>query len=279
MKPEQIKTADPFASLFAINPQDLDGVQEDMLKNGFDGSQPLTIWAEQAVLIDGHTRLAAAKNLGLEEVPVYEKSFADEDAALAYGIHAQRNRRNLTAAAFLRCVKALGSRRERGGDHKSLEYHANSKAQSCAFDPGKVAKAPNGAIGKSAEDIAKLIGTSTRKVEQARTVLTHAPKEVIAAVKAEKMSVNRAYQEIMASRKSRHQPETTKHRNGDRRGILHKALNELRPWREKYKDYPELSAIFKAIDGCGLDLEQKEAGPQAEEAAHAPEKPGPCPPP
>jgi hypothetical protein len=266
MKVEQIKTAEPFASLFAINPQILAWVQEDMQKHGFDASQPLIMWAEPGVVVDGHTRLEAAKNIGLEEIPVHEKNFADEDEALAYAIHNQRHRRNLTDTEILRCIEALDRRKARGGDHKSDVYREKSKAPNGALDPNK----------KSAAQTAKLVGTSPRKVERARTALND--PQAASEVKAGKKTISRAYQEIQAKRKSQHQTETSEHQGSERRAILQQALKELRPWREKYKDYPEFSAVFQAIDDCRLDLEQKEAGPQAEEAAHAPEKPGPCPP-
>jgi hypothetical protein len=53
------------------------------------------------------------------------------------------------------------------------------------------------------------------------------------------------------------------------------ALNEIQSWREKYKDYPELSEIFLAIDRCCLNLGQMEMLPKAEEAPHLSEPPDP----
>ena len=73
------------------------------------------------MVVDGHTRLQAAMDLGLEEVPVHKKSFPDEDAALEYAIHNQRHRRNLTEAEILRCIEAVDKRRDRGGDRRSEE--------------------------------------------------------------------------------------------------------------------------------------------------------------
>jgi len=108
-------------------------------------------------VLDGHTRLLAAQAAGIEDVPVAWKSFASEDAAVAYAIHCQRDRRNLTGADILRWVGELDRRKQRGGDHKSVE--AKSKASSDAFDP------------KSAQTVAETIGTSTRKVEKARAIL------------------------------------------------------------------------------------------------------------
>jgi protein gp37 len=198
MKPEQLNTAEPFDSPFAINPQVLGRIQEDMEHHGYDASQPIVMWAEQGVVVDGHTRLAAAKNLGLEEVPVYEKSFADEDAALAHAIGNQRNRRNLTEEEILRCIEALDRRKQRGGD-RGNQYTGK-----------KVAKAPNGAIGKSAQETAKMVGVSPRKVERTRTVLKHADPEVVEAVKAGEMSIHRAYQVTRGTHRGQRMKEAGK---------------------------------------------------------------------
>jgi ParB family chromosome partitioning protein len=189
MKVEQIKTAAPFKSLFPISSQILVRVQEDMLNNGYDASQPIIIWAEQGVVVDGHTRLAAAKNLGLEDIPVHERSFANEDEALAYAIHNQRHRRNLTDAEIIRCIEALDRRKTKGGDHGNQ------------YTGGKVAKASNEAIGKSAQETAEVVGVSRAKVERARTVLEHAEEPVKEAVQAGEISINQAYQLTQEKRK------------------------------------------------------------------------------
>jgi hypothetical protein len=55
-------------------------------------------------------------------IPVFFQSFPDEDSALEYAIHNQRNRRNLTDAELLRCIEVLDRRKERGGDRKSEEF-------------------------------------------------------------------------------------------------------------------------------------------------------------
>ncbi len=55
----------------------------------------LATWEGQKepVCIDGHTRLQAAKNLGIEEVPVFVHEFDTEEEAVEKAIKLQRNRR------------------------------------------------------------------------------------------------------------------------------------------------------------------------------------------
>ena len=265
MKISQIKTRAPFNELFPIDSSVLSAIKARIDAHGYDESQPIVIWDEEGVVVDGHSRLQAAMDLGLEEVPVHTKTFRDEDAALEYAIHNQRHRRNLTEAELLRCIEAVDRRQNRGGDRRSEEAKS---------------KPPNGGIEKSkspsAQDTARIVGVSTRKVERARAVL--AEPQAAAEVKAGKKNISRAYQEIQANRKNQSQSEPAKNQDSERRAILKKALTEIQLWRERYKDYPELSAIVMAIDGCRLNLERMEMLAKADGAPHASDSLEPCPP-
>ena len=134
MKISAIITRPPFNELFAISPAVLENIKQAMAEGGYDQSQPIVLWEGENVVIDGHTRLQAAREVGLEDIPVFYKRFADEGEALAYAIHNQRNRRNLTDAEILRCIEALDRRKERGGDRKREEFQEKSKASSDAID-------------------------------------------------------------------------------------------------------------------------------------------------
>lgn len=125
---DAIETADSFKTLFPIKADLLHTIVEDIKANGFDSSQPLIIWKEQCVLLDGHTRLAASKEAGLLQVPVVEHSFESEEDALQYAIHLQRDRRNLTDSELYFYVLAVDSKDKRGGDRKS-------KSSNDLFDP------------------------------------------------------------------------------------------------------------------------------------------------
>jgi ParB-like chromosome segregation protein Spo0J len=151
-----------------------------MKVHGFDPSYPIvcTHNDDKICVVDGYTRLKAARMLNLNAVPVIFKTFGSEDDALAYAIHNQKDRRNLTDADLLRCIQAVDRLKARGGDHTTQE-----------------AKASLGAIaqGKSSEDTAKIVGTSPRKVEKARAVLNKADPETKQAVLDGQVSINQAY--------------------------------------------------------------------------------------
>jgi hypothetical protein len=194
MDPREIKTHSLFEALFPINPELLEEIEKDMRDDGFDDSQRIVLatWTGQKepVCIDGHTRLKAAINVGIDIVPVWEHEFETEEEALQKAIKLQKNRRNMTDADLLRCVEALDKRDSHGGDRKSDE--AKIKAQGCALIEQ----------GKSAEATAATLGISPRKVEQTRTVLDHADEETKRAVANGEKSINRACQETQARRRA-----------------------------------------------------------------------------
>lgn len=112
MKTKDIEVRSPYKDLFPIDPELLNTIKEHMTLHGFDASQPIIVW--NGILIDGHTKYEAAVQLGIEEVPVCEKVFANEDEAIEYAIHNQIHRRNLTDAEYLRLVERLDERYRRG---------------------------------------------------------------------------------------------------------------------------------------------------------------------
>jgi len=182
---DAIATADPFKSLFSINPAVLETICKDIKTNGFDGSQPLHLWKEKGILIDGHTRLEAAKLADLFQVPVFEHSFDSEDVALEYAIHMQRDRRNLTDAEMYACITELDKRGPRGGARfkGSGEHMKDSRIKT-----------------------AKVIGTSVNKVQKVRTISDHAPAEVKEGLKKGDISINQAYTRTQQLRKPKTKP-------------------------------------------------------------------------
>jgi len=166
----------------------LEAVTEAMRTWGYDNSQPVIVWDDGQAVIDGHTRIKAAQAAGITDIPVHYKSFETEDEALAYAIHLQRNRRNLTDAEIVRCIEALDRKRK---------PQRNEKGQfTMPSNEGKAA-------GKSAsaKDTAKIVGVSRAKVERARAVLEHAEGPVKEAVRAGEISINQAYQLTQEKRK------------------------------------------------------------------------------
>jgi hypothetical protein len=221
--PTEIKTHETFENLFPIREELLKKIEENMTKRQYDYSQPviLATWEgqEEPVVIDGHTRLQAAINMGIDQIPVFTHELDTEEEALELAIHLQRNRRNMTDAEFFACVEALDRIRDRGGDRRSEQ--AKSTPQHCG----------NGGRSASAKEMAQMLGCSPRKVEQARTVKKHADEETLKAVKSGEMSVNKGYQ------------ETQKKRKGAGTAKKEDQVNKAEESSPKAPEQPELSAV------------------------------------
>jgi len=156
-----------IASIFKMQENIRHGIFLKIKKSGFDKSQPLTIQKGTNILLDGHTRLSAAKEAGLEEVPVVEMEFDDRGAAMMYTVERQAIRRNLTSSEILRVVELLPETRNKKGE------------------------------GSAAEQLAETLGYSPSTIYQAKKVSKEAPPEVLAAVKNGEMSIKAGYQETV----------------------------------------------------------------------------------
>jgi ParB-like chromosome segregation protein Spo0J len=178
---DHIVKAEPFASLFAIKPEVLAAIKADMESNGFDPSKPVNVWRKPdgtRILIDGYTRVRAAEELGLLRVTAYEKTFASEAEALAYAIHTQRDRRNLSDAELLRLIELVDRPQE--GFNTSLAPFG----------------ATVGSLSKTAAITADAVGISARKVERARVVLSDLDEA--AAVRRGDKTIHQAAQDAKA---------------------------------------------------------------------------------
>ena len=170
----ELRIQDPFASIFPIGSDTLDSIQRSMEKNGFDPVFPILVWEKDNIVVDGHTRLAAAKAIGIEEVPVLFKSFETQDDAVLYSFHIQRNRRNMADDDILRCLELLDT------------IHAGTQT--------KTRKETN-------ESRARELGISPHKVDKARKVMEHGTDEIRESVNAGEKSIHKAFQEVQEIRR------------------------------------------------------------------------------
>lgn len=178
----ELNIQDPFVSIFPIGNDTLESIKQDMDTNGFDPVFPIIVWEGKNIVVDGHTRFAAAKAIGLEEVPVLFKDFDNEDDAVLYSFHIQRNRRNMSDDDILRCLELLDT------------IHAVSQKKTNSDTPKLNRKETN--------DIrAKELGISSHKVDKARKVLEYGTDDIRESVNTGEKSINKAFQEIQEIRR------------------------------------------------------------------------------
>ena len=99
-----------FKELFEQEEDKVNRIAANMRESGgkFDKSQPVII-NELFQVLDGHSRLMAAKIVGLKTVPVIMKKFSSKEAALEYELHLQLDRRNLTDSQIYAAYKKKAS--------------------------------------------------------------------------------------------------------------------------------------------------------------------------
>jgi ParB-like chromosome segregation protein Spo0J len=220
----ELNTAAPFEGFFKIKQQTLADITADMQERGYDRSQPIIVWKGRDIVIDGHSRLQAAKKIGLAEVPVHEAHFDNEDEAFDYAVHNQRDRRNLTDAELHKLIQAV-DQRKRQGERTDL---ASDEAKSTP--------------GKSAAVTAEKLGISVTKAEQSRAVAAN--PEINQKVSGGELSIAKGAKEARAEKKAEatSEPATTKKTIAIKQAD--KALQEL---GKIPKDDPEYWEAFEKV--------------------------------
>jgi ParB-like chromosome segregation protein Spo0J len=163
-----------IAGLFNISDKIKDEIKEKIEKEGYNKEEPVVVWKGSNILVDGRTRLTAAKEAGLKEIPTVEKEFEDREAAIMYTFERQAIRRNLTGADILTAVQIIKSRKE-----------------------------SNDGTGRLADQLADRLGISPTTVYAARAILKEALPEDLEAVKKGEKSIKKVYNET----KQRQRPE------------------------------------------------------------------------
>ncbi|MCE9635771.1 MAG: hypothetical protein K8T90_08710 [Planctomycetes bacterium] len=139
---EPFSTDDEFAVLFPIHSAEQREQLEASLR-AHGCREPLVVWKEEKLLLDGHTRLALCRQHRIEFATV-EYSFPDRDAARRWVIDNQLSRRNLTREQrdYLVGKRYLSERKPEGRP-------AGELPQSEAVSAGRTSAAVAAAAGVS----------------------------------------------------------------------------------------------------------------------------------
>ena len=187
-------TEDPkgdFVNLFPFNEDSARSIAESMLNKGYDKTQVIHVakileepeTVNNPIRIDGAHRCWAAKEAGIEKIPVYIHTFETRVEALIYAYELQLNRRNLEAYEKLDAMQKLDQLK----------------------NPGRKKDDDTESSGKSAEEMAKLMGVSTRQAERMRNIINNGDEDTIEAVKKGEKSISAADKEINQKKKKEKQ--------------------------------------------------------------------------
>ncbi len=176
---DELKVDQPFCDVFDIKESDLQQVIEAIKEKGFDTLYPIVVWnGHNNIVVDGHTRLSAAKKLGYSTVPVVSRTFADEEEALQHTISAQRVRRSLSQAELMKCVSLM---------HEKLAERKKEESVK------GLTHAPQ---GRTTQIIADTIGSTRGTVDKIDRIARHGDSDIIEAVQKEELSINQAHEII-----------------------------------------------------------------------------------
>jgi ParB family chromosome partitioning protein len=203
MKIEDIIIDPEIARLFKMSDATREEIKESITKKGYDKGQPLSLWKDKNLLLDGHTRLAAAKEAGLIEVPVVEMDFEDKEDAILYTFERQVMRRNLTQEEIVTAVKLMPAGRARRGE------------------------------GSTAGKLAGRLGISEGHIYQVQAILREGSPEDIEAVKSGEKPVKTVYTALRPPKKDRAVEEAGKASVEARLDILKSAVTLLAEAKEE----------------------------------------------
>lgn len=186
---ETITTNETLSKTFSINGKTFNDIKDSIEKEGFRKEEPIVIAQLKNGTVlgvaDGHTRLKAAKELGLEEVYVTYRTFESLEEAQQYTKDRQFKRRNLSQAEIYEYASELENVEEKTGE------------------------------GRATERLAKEIGVSASTIEHARTVASRADEETQEKIKNNEMSINQAYQTVRKSKKKQEEDTNEDDSNND----------------------------------------------------------------
>jgi ParB family chromosome partitioning protein len=246
MRVGDIKIHPELSGIFTINEAVLASIVKSMKENGYDRSQSVVLWKGENCVVDGHTRLTAAREAGIAEIPVTEREFGSLEEAIGYAFKRQADRRNLTQPEIFQAAIRLNIKDHRDGS------------------------------GRSGELLAKELNVPVSAITRARTVAARASEEDIAAVRKGELSINQAYQKVRKPAKpSAAPPETEGYEEPGDGGITDPLEGEgsagdggetEEPTEERTPDYSELgdSSSVKFLRSAVILLGEKQELPAAD---------------
>jgi len=200
MNVNDVKVAKPFSGLFTISQSVVDAIAADMVLNGYDDSAPIVLW--DGIVVDGHTRLQAAKQAGLKEVYVFDDyDFKDENKAIEYAIHNQKDRRNLSDGALLELVERREDNRmskvEVAKNAIKIKNESSIKSNSSTNIDVNVSKID------FAEEVARDLNIGKSKAQELLTVKDQASKKEKQDIRDGKISLHKVSTKIRQGKKAK----------------------------------------------------------------------------
>lgn len=126
-------------------PRDIEQIKESILADGFN--DPIGVWGDKNIIVEGHGRQIAAKELGLERVPCIRLDHLTDTQRKEYAIRHNRTA-ELSVYDFDKLAQEIAALEIEGVDLSGLEFEIPD------IDAGEEGEAPEGA-GEEKGSLAK----------------------------------------------------------------------------------------------------------------------------
>ena len=171
-----------------LSDDEFDTLEQQILAEGI--REPLIVWEEREILVDGHNRFAIADKHGMN-FPVMHKSFADRMAVMVWMIDNQRGRRNLSKQAWL----DLGFKRA-----ELLKPRAEANLREggrIGGEGGKPCQKSDKALDAvdTLQEAADYAGVSRDTAAKYNAVIREADEDTREAMRSGQISINKAYEQ------------------------------------------------------------------------------------
>jgi len=160
-----------------LTAEERDGLEASITREGC--RDPLVVWCEAGVLLDGHNRHDICRRLG-KPYNTTGLSFADRSAALAWVIENQIGRRNLNAY-------------QKAELHLRLEDVLRPAAEARMLAGKAADPSQNSDQGRVIDRIALAAGLSADTIQRVKVIRDKAPEPVKEALRRGETSVNAEY--------------------------------------------------------------------------------------
>jgi len=176
-------TDEEFKNLLPpLNAEDFEKLEKSILKDGC--RDPLVIWKEKKILVDGYNRHEICDKHGLP-FDISEKSFANRDEVIEWMIEHQKSRRNMNKFQWAEVILKL-----------KPTFAAKAKANQRAG--GGAVRTKSCQPVKTIKELAKLARMSPTTLQQVAFILKHADQTTLNRLRKGdgRVSINSAHEEF-----------------------------------------------------------------------------------
>ena len=177
-----------------LSSDELGGLRAALLSDGC--RDPLVVWEEEGILLDGHNRLHICESNGLD-YHTSEISFPDRDAATAWVLSNQLSRRNLNnwqRAKLALAMKEVLSR-------KAHDRMWEGWAERGKADPHQ--NSDEGSQPQVYKQLAAIAGVSSDTIHKAGVIEAKADDDTKESLEAGDITIHAAYKKVEGGNSSR----------------------------------------------------------------------------